>query len=85
MKRRHCEEAVHDGQRWSQRPPSPRGVGERRRTVAAVGGGGGGAAKSTSNSAVADNSASPIGTGGDGNAMGRPHSTTGRGRIAVHP
>jgi hypothetical protein len=51
------------------------GVGEQRRTAAAVGGGGGGAAKSTSIGAFADDSASPIGSGGDRYVMGRPHST----------
>jgi hypothetical protein len=62
------------------------GVGERRRWIAAaVGGGGGGTAKSTSIGAVADDSTFPIGIGGDGNAMGSPHSTTGSSTTAVHP
>jgi hypothetical protein len=55
------------------------GARERRPTGTPVGGGGGGAARSTSIGAVADDSASPIGTGGDGDAVGRPHSTTDTG------
>jgi hypothetical protein len=61
------------------------GVGERRVTAVAAGSGGGGAAKSTSMGADADDPASNNGAGGDGDAVGSPHSTIGSGTTAVHP
>jgi hypothetical protein len=57
--------------------------GERRPTAPAVGGGGGGAAKSTSMGVDADDPASSTCTDGDGDAVGRLHSTTGSRTTAV--
>jgi hypothetical protein len=74
--------------RWAAMVPTTTdvgGVGERRPTATVVGGGGGGVARSTSIGAVADDSALPTGTGGDGDAVGSAHSTTGSGTTTVYP
>lgn len=61
------------------------GDGERQATVVVVGRGGGGTTRSTSMGADVDDPASPTGTGGDGDTVGRPHSTTDSGTTTVHP
>jgi hypothetical protein len=59
------------------------GEGERRPTAPIVGGGGSGAAKSTSMGVDVDDPASTTCTGGDGDVVGRPHSTTGSRTTAI--